>query len=229
MPEGRNTANYEEAFDLESNYRIAYDKGWDDLKQKTPADVAGSMAVAYLSDKQQFIVPFLNEDFIVDCQKQTIHKQADGMVPGIGASILILHYLTFFQNKKEPANKWVSLKEIPNGGLLFYPAFHKASITSLIKAFGHQPLLLLECASRLGGQPSRFGDASAAFNVFPKIPLCVVVWEGDEEISANATVLFDPSIEHFLHIESVIGLGGHLVNELIKLASPATVRGHDVW
>lgn len=205
---------------MESNYHIAYNKGWDDLKQKDPKDIANAMAVTYLNDKQQFIVPFLNETYIVDCNKQSICKEADGTVPGIGAAILILHYLTFFQTKAEPANKWVSLKEIPNGGMLFYPAFHKESIGGLIRAFGHQSALLLECAKRIGGQPAGFGDASAVFNMFPKIPLCVVIWEGDEEIAANATILFDPSIEHFLHIESVIGLGGYLASKLIKLAAP---------
>ncbi|WP_425060206.1 hypothetical protein SCACP_08780 [Sporomusa carbonis] len=214
---------------METNYRIAYNKGWDDLKQKAPEDIASTMDVTYLSDNRQFIVPFLNENYIVDCNKQSIHKEADGTVPGIGASILILHYLTFFQTRAEPVNKWVSLKEIPNGGMLFYPAFHKESITGLIKTFGHQPAHLLECAQRIGGRPARFGDASAVFTVFPKIPLCVVIWEGDEEIAANATVLFDPSVEHFLHIESIIGLGGYIANKLIKLAAPEVRRGHDIW
>lgn len=187
------------------------------------------MNVTYLSDQQQFIVPFFNENFLVDCSRQSITKATDGQVPGIGASILILHYLTFFEVRAEPVHKWVSLKEIPNGGMLFYPAFHKESICGLIRSFGHQPALLLECAKQLGGQQAQFGDASAVFQVLPKIPLCAVVWEGDEEISANATILFDPSIEHFLHIESVIGLGGYLATKLIKLAAPESQRGHDIW
>ena len=187
------------------------------------------MDVLYLSENQQFVVPYLNENYIVDCVNKTIIKEKDCSVPKIGAAILILHYLTFFQASAEVAHKWVSLKEIPNGGMLFYPAFHKDAIGGLIKAFGNQASLLLECAKPLGGQPACFGDASAIFTVFPKIPLCVVIWEGDEEIAANATVLFDPSIAHFLHIESVIGLGGYLANSLIKLASPDYCQGHDIW
>lgn len=214
---------------MDTNYRIAYNKGWDDLKQKDPQDIVEAMDVTYLSNKQQFIVPYLNENYIVDCNKRVIHKEADGTIPGIGTCILILHYITFFQTKIEPANKWVSLKEIPNGGMLFYPAFHKESIVGLINAFGHQPKLLLECAKPLGGHPAHFGDASAVFKLFPKIPLCVVIWEGDEEIAANATILFDPSIEHVLHIESVIAAGGFLATKLIKLAVPESQRGHDIW
>lgn len=203
---------------MDTNYRIAYDKGWQDLKQKDPAEVARSMDVRYIEEEQQIVVPFLNESYTLDLKHQTITRKSDGQAPGIETAILVLHYLSFFQSLAEPANKWVSLKEIPNGGSLFYPAFHKTAIQGLIKAYGQQPQLLLEYAPRLAGQPAAFGDASAVFQVFPKIPLCVVIWEGDEEIAANATILFDPSIAHFLHIESVIGLGGYLANKLIKLA-----------
>ncbi len=40
---------------------------------------------------------------------------------------------------------------------------------------------------------------------------------GDEEIRANATVLYDPSVAQLLHIESVIGLGMYLSAKLKQL------------
>lgn len=210
---------------METNYHIAYDKGWEDLKKKSPVDIANTMNVSYLSDKQQFIVPYLNENYIVNCNEQTIHNQADDTIPEIGTSILILHYITFFQTKAELVNQWVSLKEIPKGGILFYPAFHKHSILGLIKTFKHQPSFLLECAKKIGGQPASLGHVSVVFKMFPKIPICVILWRGDDEIEANATILFDPSIEHFLHIESIICAGNYLANHLIKLATPQSNSG----
>ena len=68
------------------------------------------MNVSYLSDKQQFIVPYLNENYIVNCNEQLIYNQADDTIPEIGTSILILHYITFFRTKIELVNKWVNLK-----------------------------------------------------------------------------------------------------------------------
>jgi hypothetical protein len=202
-----------------TNYRIAYDKGWCDLKNRAPEEISDNMAVTYCSSKKQFIVPFLNKNYIIDCSNEMIWQESDGGIPKIETAILLLHYLSFFQLPVSIANKWVSLKEIPNGGILFYPAFYREAIGGLIKAFGHQPKRLLECAALLGGQPAAFGNVSATFQVFPKIPLCVIVWEGDEEISSNATILFDLSIEHFLHIESIIGLGIVVAAKLGQLAS----------
>jgi len=205
-----------------TNYHIAYDKGWCDLKNKEPEEIARNMGVTYFSDNQQFIVPFLSENYIIDCNSETIWQETNGCVPKIEAAILLLHYLSFSQVTAEVTDKWVSLKEIPNGGILFYPAFYKVAIGGLIKNFGHQPKRLLKCAALLGGRPTSSGTASATFSVFPKIPLCIILWEGDEEISSNATILFDLSIEHFLHIESIIGLGTYVAAELVQLASTDT-------
>jgi len=203
---------------METNYRIAYDKWWQDLKRKVPEEIAIQLAVTYSSDTHQFVVTFFNSEYILDCNNETIYRKTDGHVPEIMASIIMLNYLAYSHPLQPSIKKWVSLKEIPSGGL-FYPAFYKNSIVGLIKAFGNQAKQLLVSAIPLGGQPASFGDASAIFQAFPEIPLCVTVWEGDEEIPANATILYDPSIEPLLHIESVIGLGMYLANRLKQLAT----------
>ncbi|ODA40081.1 DUF3786 domain-containing protein [Desulfosporosinus sp. BG] len=204
---------------METNYRIAYDKYWRDLKRKAPEEIATQLNVTYSSETRQFVVTFFDSEYILDWNDQTVYRKTDGQVPEIMASIIMLNYLAYARPPQETAKKWVSLKEIPNGGMLFYPAFHKNAILGLIKAFGHQSNQLLECAAALGGKPASFGSSSATFQAFPEIPLCVIIWEGDEDVRANATILYEPSVEHLLHMESVIGLGMYLASKLKKLAS----------
>lgn len=204
---------------MDTNYRIAYDKYWQDLKRKVPEEIATQLAVTYSSDTKQFVVTFFNSEYIVDWNTETIYRKTDALVPEIITSIIILNYLAYACPPQETVKKWVSLKELTGGGTLFYPAFHKNSIVGLIKVFGHQSQQLLACAATLGGQPASFGDASAIFQAFPEIPLCVIVWEGDEEVQANVTILFEPSIEKLLHIESSIGLGMYLASKLKQQAT----------
>lgn len=203
---------------METNYRIAYDKYWRDLKKMVPEDIAGYLAVTYSKETRQFIMRFFDKEYVVDYDTEKIYGKTDGCVPDINAAIIMLNYLTYAKPPQENVKKWVSLKELPNGGMLFYPAFHKDSILALVKAFGRQSEKLLECAASLGGVSADFGDASAIFQAFPEIPLCVIVWEGDEEVPANATILFQPSIEQRLHIESSIGLGMYLASQLRRRA-----------
>lgn len=203
---------------METNYRIAYEYEWKNLKKRVPEEVASRLETAYDSVERQFTVTYFNSEYILDWDYETIRRKSDGQQPAMMECIIILNYLAFSDRPVAPAGKWVSLKEIPNGGLLFYSAFLQNTIAPLVKTFGQKPQLLLKCGEALGGRPGASGSASVVFEAFPKIPLCVVVWEGDEEVGANATVLYDPTVEKLLHIETVIGLGMVLGDKLLKLA-----------
>lgn len=206
--------------EMESNYRVVYDKFWQDIKKRDPKEITAARALSYSSYTRQFVVMFFNEEYIVDSAKETIWRKADGYVPDVVATIIILNYLAYAQPLPESAPNWVSIKEIP-GGMIFYSAFHKTAISVLIEAFGHQTSRLMTAARSLGGQAGPFGDASVVFRAFPEIPLCVIVWQGDEEVRANATILYDPSIELMLRSAISIDLGIYLAGQLKRLAVEA--------
>lgn len=203
---------------MESNYLVVYDKFWQDIKKRDPEEIVAERALSYSSDTRQFVVMFFNEEYIVDSEKETICRKTDGYVPDVMATIIILNYLAYAQPLPESAPSWVSIKEIP-GGMIFYSAFHKTAISVLIEAFGHQTGRLMTAARSLGGQAGPFGDASVVFRAFPEIPLCVIVWQGDEEVRANATILYDPSIEFMLRSAISIDLGIYLASQLKRLAA----------
>jgi hypothetical protein len=62
----------------------------------------------------------------------------------------------------------------------------------------------------------RSGDAAVEVPVFPKIPVTVIVWAGDEEIAANANILFDKTVKEQIHIEDVAVIGGVVAGKLVK-------------
>ena len=202
---------------MNTNYRVAYDKFWQDIKKRDPEEITTTREVTYNRDTKQFVVMFLSEEYVVDSNQEKVYRKTDGHFPDIMDAIIILNYLAYARPIPKLEPKWVSIKEIP-GGMIFYSAFLKTAISPLIEAFGEQAQLLKTVAASYGGQPAHMGDASVTFKAFPEIPLSVVVWEGDEEVKANATILFDPSIEPMLHSESIIGLGISLANKLHKHA-----------
>lgn len=202
-----------EGVETESNYRIVYERFWRDIKKRDPEEITAARAVSYSSDTRQFIVVFFNEEYIADNVKETIWRKVDGHVPDVVATIIILNYLANAQPLPESSPGWVSIKEIP-GGMIFYAAFHKNAISVLIEAFGHQAGQLITAAHSLGGQAGPFGKASVVFRAFPEIPLCVKIWEGDEEVQANATILYDPSIQFILQSAICIDLGIYLAGQL---------------
>jgi hypothetical protein len=144
--------------------------------------------------------------------------------------MLILHYLTFAQNI-EPCGKWITLKEVPNGGMLFYPAFKKAVLDALVNTFQNNITAFDRAAAPLNGTKLKMGDSAAVFSALPKIPLAVVIWQADDEFGGSANFLFDSTIEYFSPIETIIGFGYYLGHKLVN--SPFALnscRRHDlVW
>lgn len=202
---------------MESNYKVAYDAEWKKLKLLDPYDVAKRLGVNYLSENRQFIIKFLNNDYVLDFEDEVIYREDDKFRPTIDDCIIILNYLTFSTCEIFENNKWVTLKEIPNGGALFFTSFQKMSVERLIKKFGDNLREFETSSIKLGGENINIGDKGYKFEVLPKINISVVMWEGDEEFSPNASILFHPSIQHLIHIETVIGAGICVAQKLINI------------
>lgn len=201
---------------MESNYKVAYDYEWKRLQQRDFNKVAKIRNVKYNEEKNEFTIKVFNRDYILNCNDETIRRSDDNYTPSAETGVMIVNYLSFTETDIHRSNKWVSLKEIPNGGMMFYPAFYKSSIVNLIKTFGEDSKSFKQCAQKLGGKEIKMGDIAFEFEVFPKVFSRVVIWEGDDEIEASATVLFDSSVQFIMHVESIIGLGGYIVSKIIN-------------
>lgn len=201
---------------MESNYKVAYYNEWKTLQKRNFQKVAQIRNVIYDEDKNEFIIKVFNKDYILNCNDETIMRSEDNHIPSAETGVMFLNYISFTECDIDKTNKWVSIKEIPNGGMMFYPAFYKSSIVNLINAFGYNSSKLKKCAENLGGKEVRMGDAAFEFEVFPKVFCRVVIWEGDDEIKPSATILFDSSIQYIMHVESIIGLGGYIINKIIN-------------
>lgn len=201
---------------MESNYKVAYYNEWKTLQKRDFKNVEEIRNVTYDEDKKEFYIKVFNRKYILNCNDETIKRSDDNQIPSAETGVMILNYLSFTENNIDKTNKWVSLKEIPNGGMMFYPAFYKSSIVSLINTFGYDSSKLRKCGENLGGKEIKMGDVAFEFEVFPKVFCRVVIWEGDDEISPSATLLFDSSVQYMMHVESIIGLGGYVINKIIN-------------
>ena len=83
--------------------------------------------------------------------------------------------------------------------------------------FGNNGRLFVKCAEMLGALPVDIGDFGMDFPVFPHIRVQLVLWAGDEEFPADATILFDESVQRILSAEDIAVMCGSLVYRLIGL------------
>lgn len=198
-----------------SNYINALNHEWEKLEKLCPFDISDRLEVEYDKTQNKFIISYFNQYYIVDIHNKVIVNKDSKEQLEIIDSIIILNYLTYSSFHIPVTSKWLSLKDIANGGALFYPAFYKSSISNITTTFGNSIDDFEDISLELNAKPIKFGDKGFVFDVLPKIKIGIIVWGGDEDMTPSSSVLFESSIQHLLHIETIIGVGMNLVQRII--------------
>ena len=73
----------------------------------------------------------------------------------------------------------------------------------MTRFFGKEPGLLVRTSQRLGAQSSDMGDTAVIIPAFPRVPITMILWHGDEELSPQLNLLFDANIMDYLETEDV--------------------------
>ena len=110
--------------------------------------------------------------------------------------LLILHYLLSAKGTP-PANKTISFKELPEGNI-YFPTFFKRTIKHLVNCFGQEPGPLIDLAREIGGDKADYGDAAVTINAFSRVPITIVLWQGDAEFAPEGSIMFDSTISDYL-------------------------------
>jgi hypothetical protein len=151
-----------------------------------------------------FTLRYLGAPHVVDCTAGTVSRMTpDGPVSaGTTVGILILHYL-LHAVKRPVSGRLISFREV-RGVSGYYPTFHKRAILPLQGTFEGCPDALVKAGLALGGETSAFGDASTTLHILPLVPITYVVWRGDDEIPASASILFEETVTSYLPGEDVV-------------------------
>lgn len=207
--------------ELESNlmnaYRTAYRMACEDFKQKDFEEISLNTNSVYDRSSHTLHLKYLNTGYEVDCSSGGIKYKDSNDEVTTTVKVLIAHYL-LKAGIKPLSGKMISFKEIPGGGAIYYQTFQKRAILPLVKTFSNNLNGLYLAAEKLGGTRETYGHASVTIKVFPLVPVTYVVWQGDDEIPASGTILFDDTVTSFLPGEDIVLAASFGVYELMKLS-----------
>jgi hypothetical protein len=194
-------------------YEDAINLAWEDLVTRDPVEISKIGHIPYDPEKEEFTMNFLGDEFRISISRRTVKFQIGDDVFSFLA-VLLLHYLV---NAKDLnlTGKLLTFREL-EGGDIYYPAFCARGINKITQEFGAEPSLLKVAGERLGAKEGKHGDVSIVLEVFPKVPVSVILWEGDDEVSPSSNMLFDSSIKELLPTEDVAVIGGFVASALIK-------------
>jgi hypothetical protein len=179
------------------------------------ADLADRCAAAgYAWGPAGARIRFLDTELVLEPDAARLYRDDPGGDAGdasaalerrLSEEIVLLHYLARTPGRP-PAGRWVGFDQLP-GGAFYGGTFRLRAEAPLARAFGADPRRLLEAAAGMDAGAAAYGDAALVVPALPRVPLLIVVWRGDDEIAANAKVLFDADAEAHLLTEDLVVLG----------------------
>jgi len=195
-------------------YKLAGERlaGIGDIEQQCLRSGARCQVI---DSKKVVIIQYLNQSYLITLPEIEISFADSGDKVPIKDRVLILHYLT--SAKGAPATKrLITFKELL-GGANYFPAFYKRTIKPLLDYFGKEPGLLVAAAEKLGGHKADYGDVAVTINAFSRVPITIVLWQGDDEFAPDGSIMFDANILDYLSTEDITVLCETITWRLVSL------------
>lgn len=168
---------------------------------------------------RSFLLRFLNRDVIVTCPEMEFSYNGSGEDVPVQQQVLLLHYLNGACGPGAVRGKtdWVSFQDLPEGRF-YMDAFMKRAKEPLLRTFGSNPKKMAELAMNLyNASPTDLGDVSVVVKALPRVPVALVLWQGDDEFPPEGNLLFDKGISEILPAEDIALLAGMVVYPLIGM------------
>jgi len=156
-------------------------------------------------------ISFFGKTYTIHPETCEFHSPDESVISLVTKGV-ILHYI-LRADGCPLARKFITYGEIP-GGLSYAGVFRRRVILPFLSAFGQDLERFKKVAKTYQGVPALLGDAAFTFQIFPRIPVTLVLWEGDEEFPAAGKMLFDAAIDHYLDLEDVVVMGEMIVGRL---------------
>ena len=159
-------------------------------------------------------IDYLNRSYGISYPGGDIsYSDEAGEVP-IKDRILMLDYFTRASGNP-PTGKLITYKEL-HDGINYYNVFHKRAIQPFVSFFGEKPEELVETAKIFNGQPADYGDVAVRINAFPRVPLTIALWRGDEEFGPEGSILFDSTVSEYLTNDDIHSLCEGIAWKMIR-------------
>ncbi len=180
------------------NLDVTLEKAVTSFAVLDPENTAVNARVKFDRKSNVFRLPFINRTFQVKYPSGQVAGE-DGEKASTYLAIIILHYL-ITADGTPLSGRWIAYRHLPGGDIYIDP-FNKRAITPFLKTFGEQPEQFCKAAAAIGGYNLSMSGIGMVVPVLPRVPICFVLWPGDEEMPSSANILFDEAAPSYLPTE----------------------------
>ncbi len=184
----------------------------EEIRQTQPGRLVENSGASLVN--QQIRLAYWGQPVAISWPNLKATLLSDGPECSVYDEGMLLYYLRHADGTP-PADHWIGYRELP-GGSFYSQAFQGYSGDRLARAYGEQPEAYAQAARQLDGMPlPGLPGVAFAFLPLPRLRLAAILYPGDEEFAARATVLFDLAASHYMTTDGLALLGAGLVGRLI--------------
>ena len=174
---------------------------WDILLGLDSEDIETNAGVSFDSHGSSYELTCLGQEICVSVSDRIISGNSCSgklLVETLGeySRLSILRYLIHAIDL--PLSGQLVVPGTLPGGDIFTRGTHVLPLDKLASCFSNSPVDFLSIGKRLGGRQLDHGDMSLELFPFPRIPVVLIVWSGDDEFPPNSSLLFDSSCKSHL-------------------------------
>lgn len=193
------------------------------LSSEDPAAVANRCGAFYDPESALISLPVFTQQCAIRVPGYLVTEDQSGpeWSPWL-QNMVLMHLVT--ASGAPLHGRWVTLREIPDGRN-YSQAVQSYAADRLVKHVANDLSTLRRSCSLLGAWPLDIGDAGFSFQAFPRLPVGLIYWMGDEEFPPSATILFDARARDYLPTDALAVLGNWLCSMLIEACDAGALGG----
>jgi len=198
------------------------EEAWKQLAALDPYEVAERTGVEYWDEDDVFVVPVFGEPCMLDVGERSIREIGPHHHFHASESThfgLLTPLYLVSATGTEPRGKLVAPHSLPHGNA-FFKGPHELPTEVIAHHFGCNPGHFLEVGRELGGWQVDHGDAAVTIPVFPRVPVTVILWEGDMEFPARAQILLDETATAHFQLDALWATVLMTSEALVQVAGP---------
>ncbi len=178
-----------------------FNKVWGKFTSLDPFDVCKRAGVTYDEDRQVYTASSFQQHFVISVkQRQISSSTREGQfllaIKDYFFDLSLLWYL--IETRDVSLSDEMIKPSNVSGGQIFVKGTHVLPLDKIACLFNHRKEVFLEVSKKFGGIETDYGDASVTLYPFPRVPVHLILWFGDENFSPNGQLLLDSSCSNHL-------------------------------
>ncbi len=188
------------------NIKTGEEEAWKQLKVLKYEEVCCNAKVTYDKSENAYIlksfghhinISILNKDLSSDSQEANLQLKKLGDY----SRLSVLWYIVTAKDIV-PSNKMVRPADL-KGGSIYSKGSHVLPLERIADKYGSDIKGFLQRGNEIGGEKLAYGDASIKLYPFPRVPVIIILWKGDDEFASRSDILFDATCESHLPVDII--------------------------